>query len=206
MKLEKRGAVTTLRGSWCSLPYDTAVEVAKLLRSNKVVIRAKTSQWDFYKTVSGLSSIRPSNSAYLKQVAHIPGRLLPGALLNSANDRIAAHISLCQGFSLYRWLGSSFRECSSSASTRHLQEQLCELGDRSFRKDLDWRQAYRQSLLAWEPDVSLPRLFAYFRDLRECRIVLARENKADFFALCLTARVDCLTTHSVHRSKPGSLR
>lgn len=174
MKLTKGRNATTLTGSWSSLPYDTAVEVAKLLRGRKILIRAKTSQWDFYKKVSGLSSIRSTNSAYFKQRAKISGQLRPGALLDLADNKLAAHISLCQGFWLYRFLGSSLRECSSPASTRHLQEQLCELGDRSYRKDLDWTQAYRQSLLSWEPDITLPKLFAYFRDLRECRTILAR--------------------------------
>ena len=175
MELTKTKVATTLRGTWSSLPYDTAVEVAKLLRGRKVLIRAKPGQWDFCKTFSGSSSIRPSNSAYFKQLAKISGRLRPGALLNAADDKLASHISLCQGFWLYRLLGSSFRECSSPASTRRLQEQLCELGDRSYRKDLDWTQAYRQSLLSWEPDITLPKLFAYFRDLRECRKIFERE-------------------------------
>lgn len=183
LKKNTTGA-TVLTGAWACFPYDTALEVARLLRAKKVLVRGKVTQWDLCMRLTGFSCIRQTTSKYLRAVAKINGRLQPGRFLNSADGKLARHISLCQGFWLYRSLGSSLRECPSAASTRRLQQQLCELGDRAFKKDIDWMRVCRDSLLEWQPDISLPNIFAYFRELRACRVQLASKYIMSCSLMC----------------------
>ena len=95
-------------------------------------------------------------------------------------DHFRREVKLAQAFVAYRRLpGRILTGLSSPARAKELLDQVTELNDRSHsRQDWhSWGTIYRGSLMAYQPQLSLPSTYAYFQALHDIRRSIRGELK-----------------------------